>query len=73
MIANMTPARYQHIHRALYNLNRDSVAAWERLAARVPLRPYIHRDGILHIASRAKTAAGLADQAAKNRVPLKMS
>ena len=67
MIANMTPARYQHIHRALYNLNRDSVAAWERLAARVPLRQYIHRDGILHIASRAKTAAGLADQAAQNR------
>ena len=67
MIANMTPARYQHIHRALYNLNRDSVAAWERLAARVPLRQYIHRDGILHIASRTKTAAGLADQAAKNR------
>ena len=67
MIANMTPARYQHIHRALYNLNRDSVAAWERLATRVPLRQYIHRDGILHIASRTKTAAGLADQAAKNR------
>ena len=67
MIANMTPARYQHIHRALYNLNRDSVAAWERLATRVPLRQYIHRDGILHIASRTKTAAGLANQAAKNR------
>ena len=67
MIANMTPARYQHIHRALYNLNRDSVAAWERLATRVPLRQYIHRDGILHVASSAKTAAGLADQAAQNR------
>ena len=67
MVANMTPKRYRHIHHALYNLNRDSVAAWERLAARVLLRQYVHRDGILHVASSAKTAAGLADQAAQNR------
>lgn len=67
MIANMTPKRYRHIHHALYNLNCHSVAAWERLAARVPLQQYVHRDGILHVASSAKTAAGLADQAAKNR------
>ena len=64
MIANMTPKRYRHIHHALYNLNRHSVAAWERLAACVPLQQYVHRDGILHVASSAKTAAGLADQAA---------
>ena len=67
MIANMTPKRYRHIHHALYQLNRHSVAAWERLADRVPLRQYVHRDGILHVASSAKTAAGLADQAAQNR------
>ncbi len=67
MVANMTPARYERIHRALYQLNRHSVAAWERLADRVPLRQYVHRDGILHVASSAKTAAGLADQAAQNR------
>lgn len=67
MVANMTPARYERIHHALYSLNRHSVAAWERLADRVPLQQYVHRDGILHVASSAKTAAGLADQAAQNR------
>ena len=41
MFTNMLPARYQHNHRALLALNRESLAAWERLAARWQLAPLL--------------------------------
>ena len=65
MFTNMLPARYQHNHRALLALNRESLAAWERLAARWQLAPLLRHDGILHVASRAKTAARLPAYAAQ--------
>ena len=65
MLTNMLPARYRNNHRALLALNRESLAAWERLAAEWQLPPLLRHDGILHIASRAKTAARLPAHAAQ--------